>query len=110
MKLEMNRFFNFLGLAKKSGKILEGYSKCNEERNRSKLFLFILSPDASESSRRKFKNHCKENNIPYIEDFSKEELGLAVGRAEIKILAISEENIAKKLISLYQEEKVYGVD
>ena len=60
----MSKFFNFLGLAKRSGNILEGYSKCNEERNRRKLFLFIISPDASEATRKKFKYHCKENNIP----------------------------------------------
>lgn len=101
----MNKFFSFLGLAKRSGSLLEGYSKCNEERNRRKLFLFIVSPDASESSRKKFINHCKENNVPYIEDFSKEELGKAVGRPEVKILAISDMNIAKKLCALYEEEK-----
>ncbi|MDD6796128.1 MAG: ribosomal L7Ae/L30e/S12e/Gadd45 family protein [Clostridiaceae bacterium] len=101
----MNRFFNFLGLAKKSRNLLEGYSKCNEERNRRKLYLFIISVDASDSSKRKFINHCKINEIPYIEDFSKEELGLALGRPEIKILGVTDENIAKKLISLYGEEK-----
>lgn len=101
----MNKFFNFLGLAKKSRSLLEGYSKCNEERNKRKLFLFIISLDASDSSKRKFINHCTNNNIPYIEDFSKEELGLAIGRPEIKILGITDENMAKKLRSLYEEAK-----
>lgn len=101
----MNKFFNFLGLAKRSGNVLEGYSKCNEERNRRKLYLFIISPEASDSSKRKFINHCNTKNIPYIEAFSKEELGEAVGRPEIKIMAILDENIAKKLLSLYEEEK-----
>ena len=70
----MNKFFNFLGLIKRSGNLIEGYSKCNEERNKREIYLFILSPDASENSRKKFINHCLENKIPYIEDFSKEEL------------------------------------
>ena len=101
----MNKFFNFLGLAKRSGNILEGYSKCNEERNRKKLYLFIISKDASDSSKKKFINHCKEKKISYIEDFSKEELGEAIGRPEVKILAILDENMAKKLRTLYEEEK-----
>ena len=100
----MNKFFSFLGLAKRSGNLIEGYSKCNDERNRKKLSLFILSLDASESSRRKFKNHCIEKNIPYIEDFSKEELGAAIGRSEVMILAVGDDNMSKKLISLYEEE------
>lgn len=99
----MNKFFSFLGLAKRSGNLIEGYSKCNEQRNRIKLAMFIISIDASESTRGKFKKHCKVNNIPYIEDFSKEELGEAVGRPEVKILAIVDENIAKKLMVLYGE-------
>jgi len=101
----MSKFFNFLGLAKRSGNILEGYSKCNEERNRRKLFLFIISPDASEATRKKFKNHCKENNIPYIEDFSKTELGSPLGRKEVMLLGILDAGIAQKLIAIYEEEK-----
>lgn len=101
----MNKFFNFLGLAKRSGNIIEGYSKCDEQRNRTKLFLIVISNDASNSTRKKFVNHCTIKNIPYIEDFSKEELGYPIGREEVKVIAISDENIAKKLITLYEEGK-----
>lgn len=101
----MNKFFNFLGLAKRSGNLIEGYSKCNEERNRKKLYLFIISNDASNSTKKKFVNHCKINNIKTIEDFSKEEIGASIGREEVKILAIADENMANKLYSLYKEEK-----
>ena len=103
----MNKFLSFLGLAKRSGSIIEGYSKCNEQRNKKKIYLFIISNDASEASKKKFKNHCIDNNIKYIQNFSKEELGAAVGRPEIKIIAILDNNIAKKLVALYQEEEKY---
>lgn len=101
----MNKFFNFLGLTKRSGNLIEGYSKCDEQRNRINLYLIILSDDASDSTRRKFRNHCSEKEIPLIEDFTKEELGYAIGRAEVKILAIKDKNMAEKLLSLYQTEK-----
>ena len=102
----MNKFFNFLGLVKRSGNLIEGYSKCDEQRNRRNFYLVILSNDASDSTRRKFRNHCAEKEIPLIEDFSKEELGIAIGRAEIKILALKDKNMAEKLLSLYKTEKV----
>ncbi|GAB6170124.1 50S ribosomal protein L7ae-like protein [Clostridium carnis] len=102
----MTKFFNFLGLIKRSGNIIEGYSKCNEQRNRIPLFLFIISNDASDSTKRKFKNHCNERNIQIIEDFSKEDLGYPIGREEVKIIAISDENMAKKLYTLYEEGKI----
>ena len=99
----MNKFFNFLGLAKRSGNLVEGDSKCDEQRNKVKFHLVILSDDASNSTRKKFKNHCAEKGIELIEDFSKEELGFAIGREEVKILAITDKNMAEKLMFLYRE-------
>ncbi len=101
----MNKFFNFLGLAKRSGNLIEGYSKCDEQRNRRSFYLVILSDDASNSTKKKFRNHCSEKKIPLIEDFSKEQLGNPIGREEIKVLAVTDKNMAEKLISLYQNEE-----
>ena len=102
----MNKFFNFLGLAKRSGNLIEGYSKCDEQRNRRSFYLVIVSDDASNNTKKKFKNHCIEKKIPLIEDFSKEELGNPIGREELKVLAVVDKNMAEKLISLYENEKV----
>lgn len=101
----MNKFFNFLSIAKKSGNLLEGYSKCDDYRNNTKIYMFIISNDLSDKSKDKFKKHCIEKNIPYIEDFSKEELGTAIGRKEIMLLGILDKDIAKKMLSLYEEAK-----
>ena len=100
----MNKFFNFLGLAKRSGNVIEGYSKCDEERNRKNIFLFIISNDASNSTKKKFKNHCLTKNIVFIEDFSKEELGSSILREEVKIVAITDKNMANKLYTLYEDQ------
>ena len=105
MRLEMNKFYNFLGIIKRSGNLIEGYSKCNEQRNRQRLYLFIISPDASESTQKKFVKHCESNDIPYINDLSKTELGDALGRPEVMILGVVDSNMAKKLLTIYQEEK-----
>ena len=102
----MNKFFNFLGLAKRAGNVIEGYSKCDEERNRRSIYLFIISSDASNSTKKKFRNHCLLKNISFIEDFSKEEIGLSIGREEVKILAVTDENMAKKLYTLYEEQSI----
>ena len=101
----MNKFFNFLGLAKRSGNLIEGYSKCDEQRNRPSFYLVILSDDASNSTKKKFRNHCAEKGIPLIEGFSKEQLGNPIGREELKVLAEVDKNMAEKLISLYQNEE-----
>lgn len=104
----MNRFFNFLSIAKKSKNLLEGYSKCDDYRNNTKIYLFIMSNDLSEKSKSKFKKHCENKNIPYIEDFSKEELGSPLGRKEVMLLGVLDLGIAEKLINIYEEEKYMG--
>lgn len=101
----MNKFYNFLGLCKRSGNLLEGYSKCNDERNRRDIYLFIISNEASESTKKKFIKHCENRNIPYIQDFSKEELGDAIGRLEVMIIGVLDNNMANKLLSIYEGEK-----
>jgi hypothetical protein len=52
----MNKFFNFLSIAKKSGNLLEGYSKCDDYRNKTKIYLFIISNDISDKSKENLKN------------------------------------------------------
>ncbi|MGN0145339.1 MAG: ribosomal L7Ae/L30e/S12e/Gadd45 family protein [Clostridium sp.] len=104
----MNRFFNFLSIAKKSKNLLEGYSKCDDYRNNTAIYLFIISNDLSDKSKSKFKKHCENNNIPYIEDFSKEELGSPLGRKEVMLLGVLDAGIAQKLIKIYEEEKYMG--
>jgi ribosomal protein L7Ae-like RNA K-turn-binding protein len=102
----MSKFFNFLSIAKKSGALLEGYSKCDDLRNKTKIYLFIISKDLSNASKNKFIKHCLEKKIPYIEDFQKEELGVPIGRNEIMLLGILDKNIAEKLLMLYEEENI----
>lgn len=100
----MSKFLNFLGLAKRSGSLIEGYSKCDDLRNKEKFYLFIISTDISEKSKSKFIKHCETHDIQYIYDFKKEELGEPLGRPEVKLLAINNMKMANKLLSLYKEE------
>ncbi|WP_300348069.1 ribosomal L7Ae/L30e/S12e/Gadd45 family protein [Clostridium sp.] len=95
----MDKFLNFLGLTKRAGKLLEGYNKCEEEIKRSKIYLFIFSNNMSNRTKEKFVLYCEQYNIPYIDSFSKEELGYSIGRYEINILGVTDENMAKKLLS-----------
>lgn len=95
----MNRFLNFLGLAKRAGKLLEGYNKCEEEIKRNKIHLFIFSDSISNRSKEKFVKYCEQYNIPYLDDFSKEDLGYSIGRSEINILGVTDKNMAEKLLS-----------
>lgn len=98
-----NKFFQFLGLTKKAGNVLEGYNRCEEALNKARIFLFILSAESSENTKDKFRRYCEENNIPFIQGCSSERLGLALGKPEINVLCITNKGMSKKLLQLWEE-------
>lgn len=99
----MNKFYNFVGISKKAGYTVEGYNKCEEFIKKRKVFLIILSKEASENTKNKFNNYSLKYKIPVISDIPKEELGGHLGLAEINVVGISDQRMAKQLIKLWEE-------
>lgn len=101
----MNKFLQFLSLTKKSGNLLEGYNKCEDAIKRKKnIYLFIFSKDLSPKSKKEFLRWCDEKNIPYIDGYSKYELGTALGRSEINVLAVISQSMSDKLLECNKTE------
>lgn len=100
---KQNKFLNFLGIAKKSGKLIEGYNSCEEEIKRNKVFLCILSKEVSENTKKKFKKYCEDNKVLLIAELPCESIGRAIGREKINVLAVKDEIIANNLMKLWKE-------
>ncbi|MGL4731644.1 MAG: ribosomal L7Ae/L30e/S12e/Gadd45 family protein [Clostridium sp.] len=100
-----NKFYQFLGLTKKSGNLLEGYNKCEEAIKREKVYLLILSKECSENTIKKFKKFANEKSIEIIDNVSKDELGISLGRKEINVLCVKDNNMSQKLIELWNNHK-----
>jgi ribosomal protein L7Ae-like RNA K-turn-binding protein len=100
-----DNFLQFLGLIKRSGKLMEGYNKCEEVIKKSKVHLIIISVEASKNTKEKFYGFSSRLNIPYIEEYNSEDLGSSIGRPEINVLCIMDEHMAKKLIELKETLK-----
>ncbi|AAK79766.1 ribosomal protein L7Ae-like RNA K-turn-binding protein [Clostridium acetobutylicum] len=98
-----NKFLQFLGIAKKAGKLVEGYNKCEELLLKRKADLIILSTDISENSKKKFENYSSKHNIDIINAFSSSELGNILGSDSIKVVCIVDKKISEKLKSLLTE-------
>lgn len=101
-----NKFLQFLGLIKKSGKLVEGYNKCEDYiKKKQKIFCIILSKDISPNTSKKFINYCNESNIPIINDYTKEELSNMLGKDEINVIGVSDKNMCERLIELWKQER-----
>lgn len=100
-----NRFLQFLGIVKKSGKIAEGYNKCEETIKNGMAKLIILSNDISDNTKNKFENYSLRYDVPIINNgFLSEDLGKILGREEIKVLCVTDYKMSCKLISILKQQ------
>ena len=107
----MNKVLSFLGLTRKSGNLVIGYNKNMEQVKLGKIKLLIVSTGASQNTRDKFKGYGERYNVPYIEDFTPDELGTALGFETIAVVWVSDYSMAKKLKTIYdsvKEENING--
>ncbi|HAK43472.1 MAG TPA: 50S ribosomal protein L7ae-like protein, partial [Clostridium sp.] len=51
--------------------------------------------------------YCADRKVPVIGNISKDELGIAIGREEINVLAVKDDKICENLIKLWKEN--YGM-
>lgn len=98
-----DKFLQFLGLMKKAGKLAEGYNRCEDGFNKKEISLLILSQDLSLNTKEKFVKYCNKSNIPYLEAYSKEELGMVLGRPEINIVGVTDKKISRRLSELFEQ-------
>ena len=98
-----NKFFQFLGLTKKAGKLIEGYNQCEEALEHRRGTLIILSEESSTNTKDRFKRLSEKNNIPLLEGMHSEVLGRCLGREEINVLCVNDKKMSDKLLSLWNE-------
>ncbi|HEY8804735.1 MAG TPA: ribosomal L7Ae/L30e/S12e/Gadd45 family protein [Clostridium sp.] len=99
-----DKFFQFLGLTKKAGKLIEGYNQCEDALSHGRGTLIILSEESATNTKDKFKRLGSRNVIPLIEGVPSEILGKCLGRAEINVLCVSDKRMSSKLLSLWNED------
>lgn len=100
----MNKFLSLLGLCKRAGKLAAGEQAAEQAVRRGQAYLLILAEDASQNTKKKFRNSAAYYKLPLAEIEQKEALGRAIGAQMRSIIAITEEGFAKKLKQLADEK------
>lgn len=101
----IDKFLQFLGLTKRAGKLQEGYNKCEDAIKRSSIYLIVMSLDASQNTIDKFLLYGDRYKVPILHGYSKEDLGAALGLAEIKILGVTDKKMSERLLHLWKEKE-----
>lgn len=98
----MNNFYSTLGLCMKAGLLVSGEFSVEKAIRSGQVVLVIIAKDASDNTKKKFRNMSTFRNLDYLEFGDKSSLAGAMGkeiRASIGITDIGFANNLKKCLS-----------
>ena len=95
MRLIQSKALSLVGLATKAGKTVSGEFMTEKEVKSGKAALVIVADDASDNTKKKFRDMCEFYKVPIYFYADKDTLGHAMGKASRASLAILDEGFAK---------------
>lgn len=100
----MNKVLSLLGLACRAGAVLSGEFSVETAVKKGRAKLCIIAVDASDNTKKLFRDKCSFYQVPLFETGTKEELGKAIGKEYRASVAVTDQSFADGLISKYKEE------
>lgn len=103
--MKSDKVLSMLGLAAKAGAIASGEFSTEKSVKEGKAFLVIVAGDASENTKKNFRNMTSFYEVPMYEYSNKEMLGHAIGKEVRASLAINSENFATNIKSKIEAQQ-----
>mgnify|MGYP000700499709 CR=1 FL=1 len=100
----MNKGLSLLGLAFRSGNLVSGEFATREAVRKKAATLVIVANDASDNTKKKFRNMCEFYEVPIYFYKDKDTLGHAMGKEFRASLAILDEGFAKEITKQMKTE------
>ncbi len=97
-----------LGLAMKAGRVKSGAFQTTDAVKTGKAWIVIVACDASDNTKKDFKDMCSFYEVPYWEYGTKEELGRAIGKEERSSVAVCDEGFSNTLLKYRDEQSTNG--
>ena len=107
----MDKVLNYIGLARKAGRAELGEEPVGAAARALHAHLIVVAADASDHTWRRAKSYAAGTDQQCIRlPYSKDEVGMAIGRQELAIAAITDPALALSLVqALPQPEKFASV-
>lgn len=106
--MQRNKVLSYLGLATRAGRVVSGEFCVEKSVRQRRARLVLVSEDASENSRKNFRNLCTYYKVPLYFFGSREELGAACGKETRVSAAVEDEGLADAAIRAIQESGIGG--
>ncbi|MCI7814583.1 MAG: ribosomal L7Ae/L30e/S12e/Gadd45 family protein [Lachnospiraceae bacterium] len=101
--MSQNKVLSLIGLATKAGKVTSGEFSTEKSVKTGYAHLVIVSEEASENTKKKFRNMCDYYQVPISFYGTKDELGKAMGKEFRASLAVQDAGLAKAIEKVLHE-------
>lgn len=97
--LDKKKALNLLGMATRARRLESGEEQVLMSIQKQKVNLVLCATDCSDNTKKKIKNKCEYYQIPFIQQFTTEEISLAIGKQR-SIVAIADQGFTKSLLKM----------
>ena len=97
------KFYRLLGLCQRAGRLASGEVQAEAAVAGGRGKLILLATDASENTKKKWKNSAAFYALPLQAAGSRTDLGRALGEEERAVVVVTDEGFAAKLTALAEE-------
>ena len=92
------KIYGLIGIATKAGKITAGSEACLEAIEKNIIKVMLIATDASERTKKLFKQKCIQFHIPIYEISSIENLSKAIGKSGKAVIGVKEKGLAQAIM------------
>lgn len=96
--MKMDNALRMVGIATKAGRTVSGEFMTENAVRSGKAALVILAGDASDNTKKKFRNMCEFYDVPIRIYSTKDELGHAMGKEFRASMAVTDEGLAQTIM------------
>ena len=100
MTNNMQKIHSLLGIAMRAGKLVSGEDGTMIDLKKGKISLVIVADDASENTKKLFKDKSSFRHVNCIELSTKSDLGISIGKDSRAVIGIKDIGFANKIIQL----------
>lgn len=100
MTNNMQKIRSLLGIAMRAGKLVSGEDGTMIDLKKGKLNLVIVAEDASNNTKKLFKDKSSFRHVNCIELSTKSDLGISIGKDSRAVIGIKDIGFANKIIQL----------
>ena len=101
--MKTDKALQMLGMAQRAGAVKSGGFMTENSIKDGSAFLVVVASDSSDNTRKQFGNMCDFYGVPIRFYSDKEELGHCIGKEFRASLAVTNEGLAEKIMSIIDQ-------